>query len=111
MPRSSQECPESKLVRSRFRNALLALGRSPDSHIYDLDQDFFDHRPKGEALSFIRKVRLFYECLAETDRRLFLKECLEKDRHYRFWYLDQYEDKSFYAAYSKMQQRIKGLVL
>ena len=110
MERFLKESEQSRSLREKFRLCLLALGRSPDSHIYDLDETFLAGNRSPEASLFIRKIKDFYENLGNAERRFFVKECLEKDRHYKFWYLGEYQKLSYDSAFLQMQEKIKELM-
>ncbi|MBP5091655.1 MAG: hypothetical protein J6328_03755 [Bacilli bacterium] len=71
-----------------YRLALLDLGRSPDSHIYDLgEQDFYLADAESRSYRFLKSLSAFYHSLPFLEGEIFVKECLEKGRHYRYWYL------------------------
>lgn len=106
-----KETSTSKKIRVRYRESLLAIGQSPDVHIYDLRYDFISPRRHPKELRFLRKIKDFYFSLDFETRCLFLNECLERGRHYKFWYLSRYEDRTFFTALAKMQEKLEGLSL
>ncbi len=77
-------------LRRKYRAALLKVGKSPDYHIYDLTIDFLTSLKESREKRFLLKVKRFYMGLGERDRGLFVREVLEKDRHYAFWFLGEH---------------------
>ena len=83
------------LIGQIYRQCLINLGKSPDYHIYDLDEDFlYSCQDKVEG-KFLRKVKEYYLSLDCLERIMFVNDCLEKGRHYKFWYLNFYFVKDY----------------
>ena len=75
-------------VKSIYRSALLDLGRSPDSHIYELgEQDFYLSKEQERSRKKLEEIALFYASLPKFEGEIFINDCLESGRHYRYWYL------------------------
>lgn len=108
MERELKECQASACLRKDYRAALLDIGKSPDSHIYDYNEMFVNVRRHRKAVRFLRKIKAFYEGLAQEEKTLFLYECLERNRHYRYWYLGQYFDEDYPIAFAQMQEKLTG---
>ena len=111
MPRIIPECDESRCLRHRYRDALLSLGKSPDTHVYDLRRSFLPALGKKDDLLFLERVKRFYEGLSFSEQRLFVKECLERGRHYRFWYIGQIDEGSYLQDYANLQSKLKAVAL
>ena len=93
-------------VRDKFRESLLALGKSPDTHVYDLSHDFLGYARKGPERAFLIRVKVYYDKLSVKEKNLFLNEILEKGRAYRFWYLLDYNEKKFHDALGRIYRRV-----
>lgn len=76
-------------VKAIYRSALLDLGRSPDSHIYELvEQDFYLSKDGERSRKKLEEIALFYASLPKFEGEIFINDCLESGRHYRYWYLN-----------------------
>ena len=93
-------------VRDKYRESLLALGKSPDTHVYDLSHDFLGYAKRGPERSFLIRVKVYYEKLTVKEQTLFLNEVLERGRGYRFWYLVDYNEAKFRDALSRIYHRV-----
>ena len=106
-----EETALSAQIRKRFRESLISIGKSPDFHIYDLDKAFKKSQVPKKSSAFLKRITSFYKSLNYADQRLFIIECLEKGRHYPFWYLGKYPDGSFLPAYENLLERLEELPL
>lgn len=80
---------------ARHRAALLRVGKSPDAHIYDLTKDFVDHIKNPADRGFFKKITKFYASLNRSMKEIFVKEVLEMNRHYKWWYWENYRTEQF----------------
>ncbi|MCR5348160.1 MAG: hypothetical protein K6E59_00930 [Bacilli bacterium] len=85
-------------VRLRYRKALKAVGKSMDYHVYDLSYSFLASLRACPEAGYLLRVRRFYDALDSCDRMIFVNEILEKDRHYRFWFMGQEFRKGEFEA-------------
>ncbi len=76
-----------------FRQTLLEAGYSPDAHLSQLTPVYLFTRVKNESVRRLIKIRLFLEGLSETERRVFVNDILERERHYPFWYYGTIEEE------------------
>ena len=83
------------LVRKKYRTSLLAIGKSPDTHIYDLSLEGIKGRSNPKERLFLVKVLRFYDGLFPKDQDIFVAEVLERYRHYPYWYFENYRDSDF----------------
>ena len=84
-----EECIEHGAhIRKRYRACLLEVGKSPDYHIYDLTLKELRGMRASDAKRFLLKLVAYYLNLCDEEKALFVREILEKDRHYRFWFYD-----------------------
>ncbi|HAS56640.1 MAG TPA: hypothetical protein DEF61_01825 [Firmicutes bacterium] len=83
------------LIGQIYRQCLINLGKSPDYHVYDLSEDFLNANKNKVEGSFLRKVKDYYLTLDCLERIMFINDCLEKGRHYKFWYLNFYFVKDY----------------
>ena len=91
-----QDCiAYADLVRKKFRSCLLAIGKSPDTHIYDLTPKILEGRGFPKERAFLLKVLAFYEELLPKDKEVFIAEVIERYRHYPYWFLEDYPEKDF----------------
>ncbi len=101
------DCIEyADLVRKKFRSCLLLIGRSPDTHIYDLTEDKIKGRGYARERTFLIKVLQFYLNLSDKDKDIFVAEVLERYRHYPYWFLEDYRDKDFVARKDSILRKV-----
>ena len=101
--------PSINRFKRNVRACLMEIGKSPDTHIYDLHPHSFDFCPPGEALGFIVSLMRFYAKLeSDMDRQILITEVLERGRHYPFWHYGLIETPDYrqrvYALYEKLDQ-------
>ena len=75
-------------LRRKYRESLIAVGKSPDYHVYDLTVAFLSSLRPCTASRCLIAVKHFYDSLGVRDQAIFVNEVLEKDRHYPFWFMD-----------------------
>lgn len=80
-----KEDPDCARLKRAMRKSLIEVGKSPDCHVYDLDEGFLE-RHRSKASIYLRKLKRFYDSLPALWKRIFLSECLEVGRIYPFWY-------------------------
>ncbi len=95
------------LVGAIFRQALLDLGYSPDSHVYDVDDDYLLYEKGTASNDFVSRVRSFYRSLSPFKRRILVCDYLEKGRHYRFWWLEYADEREYAKNCHEVVQRLK----
>lgn len=90
-------CPERKRpihsvkeIATLLRQAYLGVGKSPDTHIYDVSEYSLSFCPHGPEQEFVRKSMAAYRRLNEVEKKVFIFDLMEEGRHYRFWYLSYY---------------------
>ncbi len=84
------------LLGAMYRQALVEIGYSPDEHVYDLDRDFLmRHKDDSLSVQFVLQILDYYESLPDFGRRVFLCECLERGRHYNWWWLEFMDPKNY----------------
>ncbi len=71
------------------RQALLAIGKSPDTHINELRFDFVNEKAHRKEVRFLRHVITFYQNLDLKRQMIFLYDFLERGRNYPHWHLDK----------------------
>ena len=91
-----QYIPGVMSLVSKYRSSLLAIGKSPDSHVYDYRESTFSANLRSPQRKFLRSVYRFYQSLKdETDQKIFLSEILERGRHYPFWHFGMMESSEY----------------
>ena len=91
-----QDCIDyADAVRRNYRASLLAIGKSPDAHIYDLTLESIQGRNLLRQRLFLEKVLRFYGQLNPKDKAIFIAEVLEKHRHYPYWFMEDFREKDF----------------
>ena len=79
------EDPVCAKLKRKVRHSLMEMGKSPDAHVYDFDEDYLEAHPSPASI-FLKAVKKFYDGLDSIKKRVFLSECLEVGRVYPFWY-------------------------
>ena len=85
--KTDQPLASMRSFSSDLRSALISVGKSANTHIYDLTEDaiqFFRNKPEH---SFFVKAMKAYSVLNEVEKRVCVYDLLEPNNHYRFWYL------------------------
>ena len=73
--------------QKKYRECLMAIGKSPDYHIYDLSIEWLRALRGSSSRDFLIQLAYFYWSLESLDQTILVYEVLEKKRHYRFWFL------------------------
>lgn len=103
-----QDCIEyADLVRKKFRACLLSIGKSPDTHIYDLTFEKLEGRGNEKERLFLQKVLRFYLDLLPKDKQIFIAEVLERYRHYPYWFYENYRDKDFVTRKDSILRKVR----
>ena len=96
-------------LRAKYRACLLRLGKSPDYHIYNLTFEFLNGSKRRKEVAFLLKIRRFYDALPEKDKPIFVREVLERNRHYPFWFYDaDYKKGEFERRKNDLLYRVVG---
>ena len=90
-----REEEKPKQLRNRLRRSFQALGKSLDTHIYDVTDDFLKRNRGKEEARFIKKTRDFYNSLNHIDQMILLSEWLERGRIYPFWYYGMLNEANY----------------
>ena len=99
----------AKEIKSLYRRALLELGRSPDSHIYELrEQDFYLSNNQKESRDKLEKIALFYASLTKLEGEIFINDYLESGRHYRYWYLGGAASRSYQRSKKSLFEKLRA---
>lgn len=96
----------SILVGSVYRQALVEIGYSPDRHVFDLDREYVGRCRGTAAGQFLENVIALYDSLPNIERKLFLCDCLERGRHYVWWWYEWFDRKT----YSRMSRLVQDKV-
>ncbi|MCI7058666.1 MAG: hypothetical protein SO132_03110 [Candidatus Enteromonas sp.] len=100
------ECKQKvKDIVKKTRRCLLNNGKSPDSHIYELESSFFDY-DKNKDKEYLLKLREYYESLSRLERMVFVNDCLEMGRHYKFWYLSFFYSRDYQKTLCSLYHRL-----
>ena len=94
------------IVGAIYRQALIDLGCSPDSHVYDIDESCFCYRRGSASNLFLRRVKRMYDSLKGLERKVFLCDYLEKGRHYPFWYLEFVSREDYEKSDRELRRRL-----
>ena len=76
------------LLNTVYRYALMGVGHSPDFHLYDLDRIYLRHKGNASAVFLLRVLDFYSFDLDDMERRIFICDCLERGRHYPWWYYE-----------------------
>ncbi len=95
--RTIKLCETDKVsrMRQRYRLALMAVGKSPDYHIFNLSMDFLRNLKDSKAKRFLLSLKKYVATLDEDTRVIFITDILEGGRHYAFWYMDSYSNRVY----------------
>ena len=105
---SGGEKEVAKHIKSLYRKALLELGRSPDSHIYELgEQDFYLSSMSVPSRRRLEEIAIFYASLPKLEGEIFVNECLESGRHYRYWYLGGAGVRSYQRSKKNLFEKLR----
>lgn len=98
--------PYINQFKRRYRDCLMHLGKSPDTHLYELSMESFTFSKKGEDLYLIDNLIKFYNKL-ENDfmKNIFITEFLERGRHYPFWHYGLMETPMYRKCIAQVFRR------
>lgn len=91
----------------KYRSALLEVGKSPDTFIYNLRLDFVDPRRHKEATRFLSHVAAIYRSFGPKEQLVYAYDVLQHGRVYRFWHLGSDFRK---GEYERIKAKVFGLV-
>lgn len=94
-------------IQARYKKALLNLGKSQNTHIYDLREDYLGQIKGKEEGDFLIGVKAIYDSLGILARRIFLSESLEKGSIYPFWYYGLLSEKNMSMEANKIAKLCK----
>ena len=95
--------PNVYRFNARFRDCLLSLGKSPDMHVYEMDDASMRFVRMGEEYRFVMSVVTFYNGLDSIlKKRIFLTEFVERGRHYPFWHYEMIDT----GVYKEMVEEV-----
>lgn len=92
---------------SLVRKTLIQAGYSPDAHLLTLNGDLLESRKREHEVSLLIRLRSLLKGLDPLEQIFFVRECLERRRHYRFWYYTYMEDAEFKRMLGHYGKRIK----
>ncbi len=91
---------KSLLLGALYRQSLIYVGMSPDTHVYDLDYDYLSSKDSLEA-KFLKDIVDLYLELGDMESKIFVCQVLEYGRYFPFWWMKYLlEEKEFKRAYS-----------
>jgi hypothetical protein len=102
------ESPEKKilLVNAIYRYCLIDLGYSPDCHLEDIDVLRLRWKQSYASSKFLQKVLRFYDSLPSYEQRYFYTEVLERNRHYKWWWIEYGSHRLYELASYEVKSRI-----
>ncbi len=98
------------IVGAMYRQALINIGFSPDTHIYDLPLDRIKKNHHSSSGKYVLRIAETYNSLEGMEKDIFLMDFLEKGRHYRFWYLSLCNDRDYKKARKETLKDISSLI-
>lgn len=102
-------------IKNCYRDSLSLLGRSRESHLYELrNAKVYDGYYKDEArVSAWNRIEALLNLEATLDaigRKILNYDCLEYGRHYRFWYLGYLNKRTYEKKRKKVLSLVKGVI-
>ena len=92
-------CYQKALILGALvRQSLIGIGYSPDYHIYELEYAELERERNRTLGDFLLGMKKFYDDLPLPERMVFLCECLEKGRHYRFWWMQYFTRQKYIST-------------
>ena len=70
-----------------LRSAYVSMGKSPDTHIYDVTKESLEFCHGHPNTALLKRAVDAYHKLNEIEKRVCIFDLLEEGRHYRYWYL------------------------
>ena len=93
-----------------YRAALMAIGKSPDVHIYDLNDRSLEFVKESSERNFITKVMYFYGTLGDDiTKKIFVTEILEPGRHYSFWHFGVMETPTYKGKILEIYRKVNDM--
>lgn len=93
--------------KDKFRKTLMGIGKSPDAHVYDLNQESLWFVKSEKDRKFLFSVVRFYNDLSDDlDKKIFLTEVLERGRHYPFWHYGLLETPDYRQRLASIYKKL-----
>lgn len=105
-----KEDPDCREIKNKIRQSLLFLGLSPDLHVYDWREEFFEGKKRCPEIDYLKKTKLFYDDLDAFQKRVLLSECLEYGRVYPFWYYAWTSEPAYKKERKSVLSRFKKAI-
>ena len=86
-PEHERPMHSMRQISALLRKAYVGVGKSPDTHIYDLSDYSLSFCPRNPERDFVRKAMVAYSKLNEIEKRVCIYDLIEEGRHYRFWFM------------------------
>ncbi len=98
----------SLLLGALYRQSLVQVGMSPDTHVFDLDYDYLSSKDSIQA-KFLMDVIDFYLELNELESKIFICQILEYGRYFPFWWMNYlFEEKEYKRLYLDTLKRVNS---
>lgn len=88
----------SLILGALYRQSLIYLGMSPDTHVYDLDYDYLSSKDSIQA-KFLMDIVDFYLSLNELESKIFVCQVLEYGRYFPFWWMNYLKEENDYKRF------------
>lgn len=85
----------SLLLGALYRQSLIHIGMSPDTHVFDIDYDYLSSKGSIQA-KFLMDIIDFYLELDDFQSKIFISQVLEHGRYYPFWWMNYLKKEDDY---------------
>ena len=97
-------------LRKEYREALLGVGRSPDTHLSEFfkeeDHYFLEGYEKEKA--FLARLTSFYKTLADEESRLLFHDIFYQTHHYVYWYVAHMSESEHRRRFKSLTYMVEG---
>ncbi len=98
------------IVGAVYRQALINIGFSADTHIYELPRERIRKNHLNVSGRYVLRTAAAYDSLNDLEKEIFVNDFLEKGRHYRFWYLSFCNSRTYMRAKKETIKEISHLI-
>ena len=101
-PEHRRPIRSAKEIAALLRKAFLGVGKSPDTHIYDVNEYSLSFCPRCPENDCVRRSMVAFRKLNELEKRVCIYDLMEEGRHYRFWFMPYYSA----GSHEKLVRRV-----
>lgn len=108
--RSYEHIYIAQKLRKEYREALLGVGRSPDTHLSELfqEEDHYFRDGYQKEKEFLTRLACFYKMLPDEVSRLLFHDIFYQTHHYVYWYVAHMSESEHRRRFKSLTYMVEG---